>query len=324
MNKTEMIKELRNLTSAGMNDCREAIEQSEGDLQKAVDFIKTKGLNIADGRSGRAASEGAVCAVVVDDASVGLVEINCQTDFVANSHAFKKFTHIVGEQLSLDIINNGGLFQHDSEMIENFRKDLVATTKENVVVRRWWVEESYHSNARVFHYIHSNNKIGVLLTLVAPSKEAFLAPDFTELGENVAMQIAAMNPLAVSVDRLSTDDVVRQSLIFETQLTELNKPQAAWPKILEGKARKWHTEVCLLEQESVWLPKTTVGQVIANIGKMLGGEIQVVNFVRCQVGEGVAIKKDNLAEEVSKLTGQDNGQFDTAVLQTMSQIRNKV
>jgi elongation factor Ts len=304
MNKTEMIKELRNLTSAGMNDCREAIEQSGGDLQRAVDLIKTKGLNIADGRSGRAASEGTVCAVVVDDASVGLVEINCQTDFVANSHAFKKFTHIVGEQLSLDIINNGGLFQHDSEMIENFRKDLVATTKENVVVRRWWVEESYHSNARVFHYVHSNNKIGVLLTLVAPSKEAFLAPDFTELGENMAMQIAAMNPLAVSSDRLSTEDVVRQALIFETQLTELNKPQAAWPKILEGKMSKWHESACLLNQNAVWLNKTTVQQVVDNTGKMLGGKIEIINFVRCMVGEGIKIDdKLSFAEEVGKLSG---------------------
>lgn len=304
MNKTEMIKELRDLTQAGMNDCREAIEQSGGDLQKAVDFIKTKGLNIADGRSGRAASEGMVCVVNVDDANVGLVEINCQTDFVANSPAFKELTHVVRSQMFLDITNNGGMFKHDSEMIESCRKDLVAKTKENVVVRRWWIEQSFAPNARVFHYVHSNNKIGVLLTLVAPSKEAFLAPDFTELGENVAMQIAAMNPLAVSPDRLSTEDIVRQALIFETQLTELNKPQAAWPKILEGKSRKWHTEVCLLEQESVWVPKTTVGQAITNIGKMLGGEIQVVNFIRCQVGEGVAVKKDNLAEEVSKLTGQ--------------------
>src|SRR5580698_2296354 len=115
MNKTEMIKELRELTSAGMNDCREAIEQSDGDLQKAIDLIKTKGLNIADGRSGRATSEGMVCSIYVDDANVGMVEVNCQTDFVANSPAFKQLTHVVRSQMFLDITNNGGLFKYDDE-----------------------------------------------------------------------------------------------------------------------------------------------------------------------------------------------------------------
>jgi elongation factor Ts len=105
------------------------------------------------------------------------------------------------------------------------------------------------------------------------------------------------------MNRLNQDDVDRQKAIFETQLQQLNKPQATWAKILEGKFRKWHTEVCLLEQESVWMPKKSVGQMVENVSKTLGGEVQVVNFIRCQVGEGIEIKKDNLAEEVAKLSG---------------------
>jgi len=301
MNKTEMIKELRELTQAGMNDCKEAVENCQGDLQKAVDYIKTKGLNIADGRSGRAASEGMICLGAESAGLASLVEVNCQTDFVANSPDFKKFTTVVLQQLASDIGHNKCQFQHNSDRIENARKELVATTKENIVVRRWWIEQSFAVNARVFHYVHSNNKIGVLLTLLAPSSEVYYSPQLTELGENITMQIAAMNPLSVSSDRLSTEDIDRQNEIFQTQLKELNKPQAAWTKILEGKTRKWHTEVCLMEQECVWLPKTTVKQAVANAGTALGGEIKIVNFVRCQVGEGVITKKDNLAEEVAKL-----------------------
>ena len=111
MNKTEMIKELRELTQAGMNDCREAIEQSGGDLQKAVDYIKTKGLNIADGRQGRVASEGIVILTKVYNTSFALTEINCQTDFVANSSDFQKFASVVDKQMAFDIVKNGGLLR---------------------------------------------------------------------------------------------------------------------------------------------------------------------------------------------------------------------
>ena len=308
MNKSEMIKELRALTQAGMSDCKEAIEQSDGDLQKAVDFIKTKGLNIADGRSGRAASDGVVILVNNYSRAGVMVEVNCQTDFVANSPDFKSFaSKTVG--VLYDKWSHHLPFQASD--VEDDRKALVAITKENIVVRRWWVEEAVATNARVFSYLHSNNKIGVLLTLQAPdiyyreTDDAVLVPknlpEFVELGENLAMQIAAMNPIAISSDRLLAEDIERQTAIFHTQLTELKKPQAAWPKILEGKFKKWHTEVCLVEQESVWEPKTSVKQIIENVGKFIGGEIKVVNFIRCEVGQGIEVKKDDLAEEVAKL-----------------------
>lgn len=301
MTNTDMIKELRALTQAGMKDCKEALEETGWDLQKAVDVIKTKGLNIADGRSGRAASEGVVGLIELDETQAALVEVNCQTDFVANSPAFQNFVGVVLTQMHQDMTENNGRFEHNSQAIETVRKDLVATTKENVVVRRWWIEHAMAPNARVFTYVHSNNKIGVLLTLLAPTPYHLGANEFNELGDNLAMQVAAMNPLAIDVERLSGEDTARQKAIFEQQLTDLNKPQAAWAKILEGKFRKWHTEVCLMEQESVWIPKTSVKQVVANVGAALGGEIKVVTMLRCQVGEGVEVKKDNLAEEVAKM-----------------------
>ena len=297
MSNTELIKELRSLTQAGMKDCKDALEETNWDLQKAVDVIKVKGLNVVSGRAGKVASEGVVALSRFSNGAA-LVEVNCQTDFVANSPDFRKFATSVADTIIVDFVTDNPF---TVDRVEDERKALVSTTKENVVVRRWWVEEVATPAAQVFSYIHSNQKIGVLLTLLAPSVEVAKDSAFRELGEDLAMQIAAMGPLAISPDHLKTDEVDRQRSIFETQLTELNKPQAAWPKILEGKFNKWYTEVCLLNQESVVLPKTTVAQVIKNVSTKLGGEITVVNFIRCQVGEGIEKAKEQLADEVAKL-----------------------
>lgn len=302
MSNTELIKELRALTQAGMKDCKEALQEAEWDLQKAVDIVKVKGLNIADGRTGRVASEGRLDIVTSPTLAV-MVEVNCQTDFVANSKDFIKLLrdtkHRLFDAITADV-------QFDPMVMDDERKAVVSITKENIVVRRWFAEQSMSPDVRVFAYEHSNHKLGVLLSLQAPSVAATNDPYFLALGEDLAMQIAAMNPIAISIDRLSSEDVDRQKAIFETQLQELNKPQAAWPKIMEGKMRKWNTEVCLLEQESVVVPKSTVKEAINVASMKLGGPITVVNFIRCQVGEGIEKKQDNLAEEVAKLTDPDN------------------
>ncbi len=297
MSNTELIKELRALTQAGMKDCKDALEEAGWDLQKAVDIVKVKGLNVVSGRAGKVASEGAV-TVWHFVGGVAMAEVNCQTDFVANSPDFKGFAQNVTRELA-EATMDGKVFTTD--LVESERQSIVSTTKENVVVRRWWVEQAISPTATTFSYVHSNGKIGVLLTLLAPSATAAMDSAFRELGEDLAMQIAAMSPLAISQDRLDPAEIDRQKSIFETQLAELNKPQAAWPKILEGKFNKWYTEVCLLNQESVVLPKTTVAQVVKNVGTKLGGEVTVVNFIRCQVGEGIETKKDNLADEVAKM-----------------------
>lgn len=302
MTNTELIRELRALTSAGMKDCKDALDESGWDLQKAVDIVKIKGLNIADGRTGRIASEGTVAIANSnkDNAKV-MVEVNCQTDFVANSPDFQKFVSLTVDTLANHVFQTNNTF--GVEMVEEARKAVVSTTKENIVVRRWWAEEAQDPTVRVFGYRHSNGKIGVLISLKAPSAGTADVESFHDLGNDLAMQIAAMNPLAISSDRMSHEDLDRQKVIFETQLKEENKPEKMWPKIMEGKFRKWNTEACLLEQESIVIPKTSVKQVIKSLGDKIGGEIQVVNFIRCQVGEGIEVKKENLADEVEKLTG---------------------
>jgi elongation factor Ts len=301
MSNTELIKELRSLTQAGMKDCKDALEESNWDLQKAVDLVKIKGLNIVSGREGKLASEGCVAIECGLNAKLKvMVEVNCQTDFVANSPAFKEFAGNVAKSLMLKTDDNEPFNSTDLD-VENLRVALVSITKENVVVRRWWAEEVLSPCAKVFSYTHSNGKIGVLLTLSASSEKAAEDPSFIELANDLAMQVAAMNPLSVSVDRLNSAAIERQKTIFETQLSELNKPQAAWPKILEGKFNKWYTDVCLLNQESIVVAKSTVDQVIKNVETKLGETIQVINFNRCQVGEGLDNKQEDLANEVAKM-----------------------
>jgi elongation factor Ts len=300
MSNTDLIKELRALTQAGMKDCKESLEEANWDLQKAVDLIKTKGLNIVSGREGKVATEGLVGILNTEFATPVqiMAEVNCQTDFVANNPNFLQFVNNVLLGIN-SAFQDGRMF--DVASVETERVALVTTTKENIVVRRWWVEEGMDPKVLVFPYLHSNKKIGVLLTLQAPSIEVAADPVFKELGFDLAMQIAAMNPLAISVDTLSPADVERQRAIFEAQLVELKKPQAAWPKILDGKFNKWYTEMCLLNQESVLQAKTTVQQVIKKVSDQLGGEVKVVNFIRCQVGEGLEKQETNLAEEVAKM-----------------------
>jgi len=312
MSNTELIKELRLLTAAGMKDCKDALEEANWDLQKAVDIVKIKGQNISDGRSGRAATEGRIAIEGPFNGIATMCEVNCQTDFVSSNGAFVDFAQDVAASF-YDSICNGTSFSLKSPLpdgssfmckdIEAARILTVSIIKENIVVRRWWAEQAQDPTVRIFAYLHSNDKIGVLLTMQAPSVEAANSKEFADLGSDLTMQICAMNPLGVSSDRIPLEEVDRQRVIFETQLKEdaKPKPEAMWPKIIDGKLSKWYKDVCLLEQESVISPKTTVNQVIKNVGSKLGGDIQIINFVRAEVGAGLEIKQSNLAEEVAKL-----------------------
>lgn len=300
-NELSLIKQLRELTQAGMKDCKDSLTEAIWDLQKAVDLVKKKGLNVVSGREGKVAAEGIIAIVGAEfnARSSSMIEINCQTDFVSNNDAFKAFAVKAAMHLAKQN-HNDGLGTFDPNDLEEDRKALVSTTKENVIIRRWHVENT-NSNTRVFSYIHSNKKIGVLLTLFSLGKIS--EDEVTELGNDLTMQVAAMNPIAVKSNRLPEAVVTRQLAIFEEQLKELNKPQAAWSKIIDGKSRKWHTEVCLLDQESITVPKSSVRQVIKNISDKLGCEITVLNFVRFEVGEGIEVSKSNLADEVSQMSG---------------------
>jgi elongation factor Ts len=302
MNKSEFIKDLRALTQAGMKDCKDALEEANFDLDKAVDIIKKKGLNLLSGRDSKVAVEGRLGNYsgfnpLTKNLSTSLCEVNCETDFVSNNSDFIDFTNYVTKEI-FDAATKGLPF--DVSLVENKRNELVSKIKEKIVIRRWWVEEALQPTARVFSYIHSNNKLGSLLTLLAPSLAVAESDEFIDLGVDLAMQVAAMNPLAISSDLLDPFDLDRQKNIFTNQLVELNKPQSAWQKILDGKLNKWYSEVCLVEQDSIVVDKTKVKTLLDKL------DAKVVNFVRCKVGEGIEVKPtypSDFVNEVAQLSG---------------------
>ncbi len=301
-----MIKELRERTQAGMSDCKSALTEADGDIEKAVEVILKKGIVKAASREGRVATEGEVRTWVDAENKRGvIVEVNCQTDFVARGDDFRGFVTTClevakaakkGAELGAETVNG--------KPLDTLRQEMVAKTGENTVVRRWDTLTASTPNELVHAYIHMGGKLAVLIRAEAPNADARKNPEFSAFIENCAMQIAAMNPVVVQKEQITADMLAKQKEIYAGQLKEEGKPEAAWPKIIEGKVNKWYTEVTLLGQDNVWQPDAgTIEKVRAELSKKLGGEIKVHEFVRFGLGEGIQKKTDDLAAEVAKLTG---------------------
>ena len=308
MNKSELIKTLRNATLAGMNDCKLALEESNWDLDKATDLVKARGLTNVAARNNKISTEGAVAIFLYFKdgwTSKVMLEVNCQTDFVARGQDFIEFFNKAGKCLVDSMSSQSETTNYVASNLEPARIELSAKTGENIVVRRWVNVHPRKSDHFIYSYEHSNNKIGVLLEMQTPMhfSSVDIKKEVDGFCNDVAMQIAAMNPLSLDRSSVSTLDVARQQGIFEKQLEEANKPKAAWAKILEGKFNKWYSEVCLLDQESIIVPKKTVSSLAEELSKKVNGTIKVVNFVRFEVGEGLQSVQTNLAEEVEKMTG---------------------
>jgi elongation factor Ts len=297
---TELIKELRARTSAGMADCKAALVEAEWDIDKAQDLVKARGLAQTARNASKVASEGRVSLY-----GNTLVEVNSNTDFTAGSPDFIAFAELAAKTLGeADLAAFSGdlnTLSVSGKSLEEHRQEVAGKTKENIVLRRWMREEVSGDNRTVFSYVHSNNKLGVLLSMEAPTKEDLDNDEFRDFGNNLAMQIAAMNPLAVSSDKLSQADRDRQQAIFETQLKEQGKPEASWGKIIEGKNRKWYSEICLLDQESVFCSKTSVKQLVDQLSLKLGGPVKILNFMRMVVGEGIEKEPQDLAADVAQM-----------------------
>jgi elongation factor Ts len=303
-----MIKELRERTSAGMSDCKNALMEAEGDLDKAVEVILKKGLVKAASRAGKVATEGEVATWVSPDGRKGvIVEVNCQTDFVSRGDDFKNFVKnvvLVAQKLGKGKDIGAEMYPGADKTVDHVRQDAVGRIGENIVLRRWDVLEAKGNNSVVQAYVHMGGKLAVLVEADAPSADAKSNPDFKTFVENCAMQIAAMNPIVVSKEQVSQPDIDKQKEIFHAQLKEEGKPEGAWPKITEGKISKWFTEVTLLGQDNVWEQGAgTVDQIRGELGKKLGGEVKVHTFVRFGLGEGIEKKVENLADEVAKTIG---------------------
>ena len=332
-----MIKELRERTAAGMSDCKNALVEAEGDLDKAVDVILKKGLVKAASRAGRIAAEGEVATWVgADGKKAIIVEVNCQTDFVARGDDFKLFVKNVTE-IAAKLPKGSDLgaqpYPGSDKTVDIVRQDTVGRIGENIVVRRWDVLEATATGI-VHSYVHMGGKLAVLVAAEAPTA----SPDVKAFVENCAMQIAAMSPIVVRKEDVEASVIDKQKEIFFAQLkeeldgahariAELNAgghdfteaelkaemkaaearkgpPEAMWPKVVDGKVSKWFNEVTLLGQDNVWEQGAgTVDKIRAELGKKLGGEVKITSFIRFGLGEGIEKKVENLAEEVAKTMG---------------------
>lgn len=306
----QAIKELRERTQAGMSDCKSALTEAEGDMEKAVEIILKKGLAKSAKRAGASATEGEVrAAVAADRRSATMVEVNIQTDFAARNDAFKQF---VGDVLAaaekapdgtdVSQLSIGG------KPVTDVAADLTARIGEKVAARRWdrvSIPAGKHGVAHA--YVHLGGKIGVILSVETSSQAVAEHPEVQKFVEDTAMQIAAMSPLVLRREEITEEQKAKQKEIFEAQLREdpKPKPESAWPKIIEGKFNKWYSEVALLEQESVEAASRGVTQTIDKLreaaGKAAGGEVTITRFVRYERGEGIAKKEDDFAAEVAKM-----------------------
>ena len=334
-----LIKELRDRTSAGMSDCKNALIEAEGDLEKAVEVILKKGIVKAASRAGKVAAEGEVATWVSPDAKKGvIVEVNCQTDFVARGDDFKKFVSdvvSVASQLPKGKDLGAEKYPGSDKTIDQIRQELVGRIGENIVVRRWDALEATGDAGVVQSYVHMGGKLAVLLAAQAPSADKKTDPDFKAFVENCAMQVAAMSPIVVHKGQVKEADIAKQKEIYTAQLQEeldnanariaelkagghgldekdlalelkaaeqkKGPPQAMWPKVVEGKISKWYNEVTLLGQDNVWDPGAgSIDKVRTELGKKLGGEVKIDGFLRFGLGEGIEKKQEDLAAEVAK------------------------
>ena len=278
-----MVKELREKTGAGMMDCKKALTATEGDAEKAVDWLREKGIAKAEKKAGRVAAEGAVAAYVSADAKTGcVVEINCETDFAAGNDQFKELLAKVAEHIvatkpaTLDALNDSVL---DGKKVADLITEATATIDEKISLRRF---ACYETEGRLASYIHMGGKIGVLVNLTGGDEQ---------LGKDVAMQIAAAAPKAIDRNGVDATDIEHEKEVLRKQAEEEGKPAKIIDRMVEGRINKFYKEVCLNEQEFVKDPDKTIADIL--------GDLKVTEFTRFQLGEGMEKKQEDFAAEVA-------------------------
>jgi elongation factor Ts len=281
------VSELRQRTGAGMMDCKKALEESQGNMDAAVDSLRKKGIAKAEKRAGRSTSEGAVVAEIAADMRTGaLVEINCETDFVARNEGFQAIAKNVAAQTLKSPNDSDASAVLESTMdggqtVESYVKESSAKLGEAVNVRR--VARYEAKNGVVGAYVHFNGKIGVLVELAAGNGEA--NEELATLARTIAEHVAAANPLGLDKDSVPADVVERERAIFVDQVKASGKPEAMIDKIVSGKIDAYYRDVALLHQAWVREPKQSIQQVVDAAAKKVGAPITVKRFTRFQLGQ---------------------------------------
>ncbi len=294
----QMVKELREATGAGMMDCKKALTEAEGNMEKAIDILREKGLSKAAKKADRVAAEGLVTIKVSDNSSAAaIVEVNSETDFVAKNEDFKIFVKDVSEMvLEGDFSTLENLLDEnhkEGKALKDVLNDRIATIGEKLDVRRF---EKVASNGKVAGYIHGGGKIGVLIELDTDSDDA----QILSLGKDIAMQVAAMNPKYISRDDVDQDYIAHEKEILTQQALNEGKPANIVEKMVVGRLNKELKEVCLLDQVFVKDSEMTIGKLVDSVAKKVGSTIKVSRMVRYEVGEGIAKREENFADEVAK------------------------
>lgn len=297
-----MVKELRELTGAGMMDCKKALAQTDGDMDKAVEFLREKGLAAASKKAGRIAAEGLVTAVVSEDGkSAAIVEVNSETDFVAKNAQFQGYVADVAAQVLAS-----GAEDMEAFLAEPWTKDAsltvaqvlssqIAVIGENMNIRRF---EKIATDGIVVDYIHGGGRIGVLIEAGAEVVNEAVK----EALKNIAMQIAALTPKYVKRDEIPQEFIDHETEILKIQAKNENpdKPDNIIEKMIVGRLNKELKEFCLVDQAYVKDGDLTVGKYLEQVSKEVGGKVDVKKFVRFETGEGLEKKEENFAEEVAK------------------------
>ena len=291
-----MVKELRETTGCGMMDCKKALSEANGDMEKAIEILREKGLAAAQKKAGRIAAEGIV-ADYKDADVAALIEVNSETDFVAKNESFVEFVsklaEIVAKENPADVEALSGLKYDDENTVADALREKILVIGENMNIRRFVRYEG-----KTATYIHGGGRIGVAVKFDTDVADK---PGFEEFGKDIAMQIAAVKPLYVCQNEVPQDVIEKEKEILMTQALNEGKPQQIAEKMVIGRINKYYKEVCLLDQEFVKDSDLSVKQYVEAKAKEFGGNITIKSFARLEKGEGLEKKEENFADEVANM-----------------------
>lgn len=297
------VQNLREKTGCGMMDCKKALTDAGGDMGKAVELLREKGLAAAAKKAGRIAAEGVVCAIVDEAKKVGaIIEVNSETDFVAKNADFNAFVEACAKTVIAE--NPADLaalmackIAGGTDTVEEALREKILTIGENLKIRRF---ERYEGD--IVTYIHGGGRIGVMVLFEAPAVSG--KDEFKTYAKDVAMQIAAVTPTYVCKEDVPAEVVEKEKEILTVQAINEGKPANIAEKMVMGRINKYYKEVCLLEQPFVKNGDISVGKFTQDTAKELGGDIKVIKFVRFEKGEGLEKREENFAEEIAKQLGK--------------------
>ncbi len=300
-----MVKQLREMTGAGVMNCKRALVETDGDFDKAIEVLREKGEATAVKKAGRIAAEGTVLAVVKEDKEAVIVEVNSETDFVAKNEKFRTFVANVAEQIfassadTVEVLSEEAWVKDSSKTVKEELVSQIAVIGENLSIRRF---KKINTDGIIVAYVHGGGRIGVLVE----ADTDVVNDEVKEALKNIAMQVAALNPKYTRRDEVSEEFIVHEKEILLAQIKndpkEAAKPEKVIEGIINGRINKEMKEICLLDQVYVKAEdgKQSVAQYVQEVAKATGSNLSIKGFVRFETGEGIEKKEENFAEEVAK------------------------